>query len=122
MSQCLFNDNDDEDIILSQNLDDIEKELAVKNNIEKDVDYGELNLISTAEEFVNAEMEKESDCGEFNVISTAEEQRFQTQVSQVEIDTLIPSQTNANTRKNTKWSLNIYCGPVHFNNCKFTFM
>ncbi|ESO99829.1 hypothetical protein LOTGIDRAFT_173487 [Lottia gigantea] len=119
MSQCLFNDNDDEDIILSQNLDDIEKELAVKNDIEKDVDYGELNLISTAEEFVKAEMEKESDCGEFNVISTAEEQvkeevksvvveRFQTQVSQFEIDTLIHSQTNANTRKNTKWSLNIF--------------
>ncbi|ESO98023.1 hypothetical protein LOTGIDRAFT_174460 [Lottia gigantea] len=64
-------------------------------------------------------MEKESDCGEFNVISTAEEQvkeevksvvveRFQTQVSQFEIDTLIHSQTNANTRKNTKWSLNIF--------------
>ncbi|KAK6186833.1 hypothetical protein SNE40_006101 [Patella caerulea] len=77
-SHCLFSDNDDEDIILSQNLDDIEKELAVinnienddndiilsqildniekelaeKNNIEKDVDYGELNLISTEKEFV----------------------------------------------------------------------
>ncbi|XP_055956187.1 zinc finger MYM-type protein 2-like [Patella vulgata] len=145
MSHCLFSDNDDEDIILSQNLDDIEKELAVinnienddddiilsqildniekelaeKNNIEKDVDYGELNLISTAEEFVKAEMEKESDYGEFNLISTAEEhvkeevksvvvERFQTPVSQVEIDTLIHSQTNANTRKNTKWSLNIF--------------
>ncbi|XP_048775440.2 uncharacterized protein LOC125680038 [Ostrea edulis] len=99
--QFLFNDY--EDLILSQACDEIEMnhtlgEIKIEDDMDVDTaagqDFENFNL-----DFTNLKEE---------CVENPEEPRFGLEVEESEIQALIESQENKNTKKNTQWALNIF--------------